>query len=72
MWKRADNQMESAKLLLEEMGEDADIFNVDCAPGVTAIAWGNKRIATCLEGKIVEVAIDATCKPFTYDRIRFK
>jgi len=58
--------MESAKLLLDEMGEDTDILNIDCAPGVTAIAWGAKRIASRLEGKIVEVAIDATCKSFTF------
>jgi len=60
--------MESAKLLLEEMGEDTDILNIDCSPGVTAIAWGTKKTASCLEGKIVEVAIDATCKSFIFSR----
>jgi uncharacterized protein YunC (DUF1805 family) len=58
--------MESAKMLLEEMEDQADIFAIDCEPGVNVLAWGVKTIAQALSGKIVEVAIDATCKFFGF------
>ncbi|HEV7736746.1 MAG TPA: hypothetical protein VGO47_05155 [Chlamydiales bacterium] len=64
MWKRADDQMESATMLLEEMDNEVDILSINCEPGVKALAWGLKNIIRKLSGKIVEVAIDATCKLF--------
>ncbi|HEV7736352.1 MAG TPA: hypothetical protein VGO47_03130, partial [Chlamydiales bacterium] len=66
MWKRSDNQIESAKILLGEMEDEADIFPITCEPGVNALAWGVKTIAEKLSGRIVEVAIDATCKFFLF------
>jgi len=61
LWKRADDQLESAKELLLEMTEEADIFQVDTLDGVVALGWGLPMMASRLKGKIVEVAIDATC-----------
>ena len=63
MWKRAKDQMESAKLLLEEYPDDVDIFRINVAEGVHQICWGMKRIADHLKGKVVEIGIDATCQP---------
>jgi hypothetical protein len=63
MWKRAKDQMESAKLLLEEYPDDVDVFHINVAEGVQQICWGMKRIANRLKGKVVEIGIDATCQP---------
>lgn len=62
LWKRDPNQLDSAKLLLEEFGPDVDCFIADCSEGVEQICWGMKQIAAQLRGKIVEVGLDATCK----------
>ena len=61
-WKCADNQLDSAKILLSEMSEDVDIFELESLDGVVALAWGLSSVANMLKGKIVEVAIDATCR----------
>jgi len=64
LWRRSDNQLESAKTLLTEMDlqQEVDIFEVGLVDGVTALAWGLKKVAHRLKGQIVEVAIDATCE----------
>jgi len=54
--------MDSAKLLLIEMENEADIFQIETVPGVVALAWGIHKTATQLKGQIVEVVIDATCE----------
>ncbi|KAF8588751.1 hypothetical protein K439DRAFT_1613256 [Ramaria rubella] len=59
MWKRANNQMESAKMLLEEMKNEADILPIETVLGVMALAWGIQKTAAWLKGQIVEVVIDA-------------
>jgi hypothetical protein len=49
---------------LAEYGNDIDIFAaVDVPEGVEILAWGMKHIAEPLRGKIVEIGMDATCKP---------
>jgi hypothetical protein len=67
MWKRAKDQMESAKILLEEFFDEIDIFNIKVADGVQQICWGMKRIANRLKGKVLEIVIDATCQPTSFN-----
>jgi hypothetical protein len=67
MWKRAKDQMESAKILLEEFFDEIDIFNIKVADGVQQICWGMKRIANRLKGKVLEIGIDATCQPTSFN-----
>ena len=55
--------MPSAMTLLAEFKEDVDIFKPIGVPeGVEILAWGMKRIAEPLRGKVVEIGIDATCE----------
>lgn len=62
-WRRDDNQLTSAQKLLAEYGDDVDIFEPDSLPDcVEMLAWGMKRIAESLQGKVVEIGMDATCK----------
>lgn len=62
-WRRDDIQLISAKKLLAEYGDAVDIFDlVGVLDGVEILAWGMKRIAETLRGKIVEIGIDATCE----------
>lgn len=61
MWKRDKDQLASAKLLLGELHKDVDIFDTDVDEGVQQVCWGMTRIAARLKGKVVEIAIDATC-----------
>jgi len=62
-WRRDDIQLISAKKLLAEYGDAVDIFDLVGVPdGVEILAWGMKRIAETLRGKIVEIGIDATCE----------
>ncbi|KAF7354458.1 SWIM-type domain-containing protein [Mycena venus] len=60
-WRRDDLQLPSAAKLLEEHGEDVDIFKPENVPeGVEMLCWGMKKIAGPLKGKIVEIGVDAT------------
>lgn len=61
LWKRDHAQLPSATLLLEEFKADVDFFEVQIADGVEQLCWGMKRIMAQLQGKVVEIAIDATC-----------
>ena len=62
-WRRAEEQLESARKLLTENSNEVDIFKLSNVPdGVEILAWGMKRIADLLKGKVVEVGMDATCK----------
>ena len=62
-WRREDAQLPSAKTLLAELGEEVDIFQpVGVPEDVEILAWGMKRIAEPLRGKVVEIGIDATCE----------
>jgi hypothetical protein len=61
LWKRDSAQLPSAKMLLEEFGDEVDLFNVATEDGVEQLCWGMKRILTALRGKVVEIALDATC-----------
>jgi hypothetical protein len=64
IWKRHENQSESADVLLKELQEagEADYFSDMALPeGVEAVAWGLPRIAKRIGRHVVEVAMDATC-----------
>jgi hypothetical protein len=64
LWKRADDQQESAETLLKELEEQGGIdrFEMEVEEGVTAVAWGLPEIASRVKGRVFEVAMDATCK----------
>ncbi|KAJ6552665.1 hypothetical protein DFH09DRAFT_925044 [Mycena vulgaris] len=60
-WRRDDAQLPSAAKLLEEHGNDVDIFTPEEVPEeVEMLCWGMKKIAGPLKGKIVEIGVDAT------------
>jgi len=62
-WRREDAQLPSAMTFLAKCNEDVDIFkSVGVPEGVEILAWGMKRIAEPLRGKVVEIGIDATCE----------
>lgn len=61
LWKRDTVQLLSAKILLEDFGDDVDVFDITPADGVEQLAWGMRKIGERLKGKLVEIAIDATC-----------
>ncbi|KAF9021704.1 hypothetical protein BDZ89DRAFT_1163620 [Hymenopellis radicata] len=61
LWKRAGDQMESGRILLQELGDDVDYFSEIRPPdGVEQICFGMKRILHSLRGKVVEIGMDAT------------
>ncbi|KAJ6629647.1 hypothetical protein B0H10DRAFT_1764886, partial [Mycena sp. CBHHK59/15] len=60
-WRREDVQLPSATKLLEEHGDDIDLFEPEGVPeGVEMLCWGMKKIAEPLRGKIVEIGVDTT------------
>ncbi|KAL0957568.1 hypothetical protein HGRIS_001353 [Hohenbuehelia grisea] len=40
LWKRYKDQLVSAKLLLEELGDDVEIFDVEIAQGISSYVGG--------------------------------
>lgn len=62
LWKKDSDQLTSAKMLLDEFGRDIDVFDVELADGVEQLCWGMKKITRRLEGKVVEIGLDATCE----------
>ena len=62
LWKRDVEQLPSVKTLLREYKDDVDVLDIPVADGVEQVAWLMKKIAGPLNGKIVEIGIDATCK----------
>jgi len=62
LWKQVDNQQESARELLEELLDDVDIMEIDTVEGMTALAWGLRKIVPRVRHQIVEVLMDAMCK----------
>lgn len=62
-WRRDDLQLPSAKKLLTEFGDEVDVFELVNVPdGVEMLAWGMKKIAGQLTGKVFEIGMDATCE----------
>jgi hypothetical protein len=64
-WHRDDLQLPSARKLLNEYGDEVDIFSPRNVPeGVDILCWGMKKIERPLHRKIIEVGLDTTCKPY--------
>jgi hypothetical protein len=61
LWKRSDMQLPSAKILLDELGDNVDVLDPQPAEGVQQLAWAMKKVMEPLRGKVVEIGIDATC-----------
>lgn len=61
MWQRDPYPLPSARILLMEFPEDADVFTPNTPEGVTQLCWGMRKISEQLRGKVVEIGIDATC-----------
>ncbi|KAF7329636.1 SWIM-type domain-containing protein [Mycena kentingensis (nom. inval.)] len=60
-YKRDDDPLKSAALLLKEMSDLVDVFEpVGVPDGVVILAWGMKKIAGPLREHLSEVAMDAT------------
>ena len=67
-WLHDEEQLPSAQKLLAKYGDDMDIFEpVDIPDGVEMLAWGMKRIAEPLRGKVVEIGMDATCELYLHN-----
>ena len=49
LWKREPMQLPSAKALLEELGDEVDVFHINSVEGVEQLCWGMKCIATALK-----------------------
>jgi len=62
IWKRDSDQLTSVRTLLGEFGDEVDILSLPQVEGATQIVWVMKEIVGLLQGQIVEVRIDATCK----------
>ena len=62
LWKRNSDQIPSARALLTEYEDDADLLTIPTPEGVEQVAWVMKKIVNVLRGRIVEIGIDATCK----------
>ena len=64
-WHCDDLQLPSARKLLNEYGDEVDIFSPrNVREGVDILCWGMKKIERPLHRKIIEVGLDATCKPY--------
>ncbi|KIK15341.1 hypothetical protein PISMIDRAFT_115339, partial [Pisolithus microcarpus 441] len=64
LWKKETNQLTSARLLLEEC-HDVEVLDVTTLDGIEQLCWGIAAVAHQLSGKVVEIALDATCKKRT-------
>ena len=64
LWKKDNDQRVSATALLEELEKkgEVDMWQLKLPDGVEAFAWGMTPIGRQLQSKVVELALDATCK----------
>lgn len=62
LWKRDREQLPSVKALLGELKSDVAVLHLPEIDGVEQIAWVMKKVVEPLQGKIVEIGIDATCE----------
>ena len=70
LWKRAQDQRESAIKLLEEMEGKGEVtsWKLDVPDGVEAFAWGMQSIGVKLRNNVMEIALDATCESQKHDK----
>ena len=62
LWKRDTEQLPSDNALLGDFKGEVDVLDLPAMESVEQIAWVMKKIVLPLQGMIVEVGIDATCK----------
>ena len=62
LWKRDKMQISMAKLFLEELKDEVDLFDIKPLEGVEQVAWGIKPILRKLHDEVVEIRIDVTCE----------
>jgi len=62
LWKRDLDQLTSVRTLLSEFDDDVDILRLLAIEGTIQVVWVMKDIVGLLQGKIIKVGIDATCK----------
>jgi hypothetical protein len=62
LWKQNREQLPSVKLILGELEDDVAILRLPGMDGVEQVAWVMKKVVLQLQGKIVEIGIDATCE----------
>ncbi|KAH8976424.1 hypothetical protein EDB86DRAFT_2840982 [Lactarius hatsudake] len=60
LWKKNIEPLPSVRALLNDLKDDVDILNLPEMEGIEQVAWVMKKIISPLQGKIVEVGIDAT------------
>ena len=75
-WRHDNLQIPSAIKLLKEFSNEVDLFEPkDIPEGVEILAWGMKKIAEPLRGKVLEVCMDVTCmyvpitENFTFNKL---
>lgn len=61
-WKLDKDQINSARLFIAKMEKELALLDLEVEEGVEQVAWVNTCVDMRLKGKIVEVAIDATCE----------
>lgn len=63
-WQWNGDQVQSLLQLLAEMGDEVKVFHPKGIPeGVEMIYFGfKKKVAMHLKGKVIEIAMDATCR----------
>ena len=62
LWKHNGEQLPSVKQLLGELKDDIAVLGLPGIDGVEQVAWVMTKIVSQLQGKVVEIGIDATCK----------
>jgi len=62
LWKRDIRQIPSVRALLGELEDDVAILDLPAIEGVEQVGWVMKKIVLPLQGKLVEIGMDATCK----------
>jgi hypothetical protein len=65
-WKKDEDPAVSAQRLLQEDKHGVDFWELNVPVGVTAIAWGCRRISKKIGRATVEIGLDATCKSYLF------
>ena len=62
LWKCNGERLPSVKQLLGELKDDIAVLGLPGIDRVEQVVWVMMKIVSPLQGKIVEIGIDATCK----------
>lgn len=64
LWKCDPDPMTSASKLLNDYTPEIDLFGIPQEEGVEQLCFELKKVLDGLQGKMVEIALDATCTSF--------